>query len=1237
MLHQGKHGLAVFAACLLLANVACAAGWNLAADYSTSANPAGQWSYGYLNGQVFNLYDYQTTLSAQGSQCHGWRIAGDGSWVYTGNISKNLGPGIIDVWGAYLEVGTCKVQGSDDLTSLPGAQWTCPATGQYLYSAKFNGIWWSDGGHSTTVKVTRNATEELANGAITGFIGRSVSNYSDGFGDVRQLAYSGVLDLASGESIQFVGGGAGGYGNTVQLDVSVWPVADCCEISGHVTDEDTHGGIFEATVETSDGLFRVTTDSSGFYHFVVPKGTVTIKVTASNYGAGEATVEATTATISKDFALSSNATLAGMVLGKVSGQGIPGATVTAGSAVTITDYYGNYNLELPGGKYTLTAKAGGYVSAVDDVDIPRGSFTVHDFFLDAATISSVADDFADPLANPCGVWDYGFLDVYGSFTPFDTPGTLTPDTGNGLFKGWHLASGWTAIGALGKNVGNEPTDSWGWYTEVGQVVVLTSNSDLPQGARWTCPSGGQYKVYAEWTSQDTAVRQDFATVKLLRNGDTGSPIHEGTINGFTGREANGYLDRIADSWGTPTEAYFDATVEMNSSETLEFVASAPLTSQGHSCGLSAVIMPTSDLGTVSGTVILSGTSAPLPGARVSTLDGRIGTQTDSQGHYSLDAPAGSQVMAVRHFLCDSQTASVTITAGSTTTQDFQLVAVRAIVEGQVTSAATGEPIIGAVVQSTDGSVRARTGADGSYKLVLPVGTYSLIASKAHFGCQQVDNVVATGVDPIAVNFSLVHYGWDLAADYSLTANPAGQWSYGYLKDGVFNVYNYQTTLNAQGSDCHGWRVDTDASWCYTGNISKNLGPGYIDIWGAWLEIGTCKVQGCDDLVSLPGAQWTCPTAGQYLYWAQFNGIWWYEGGHSTNVKVTRGATQELASGVITGFIGRMINDYSDGFGDVRQLTYGGVLNLEAGDSLQFVGGGEGGYGNTVQLDIAVYAIADCCQVSGRVTDESGAGIAGATVATSDRAFSTTTDGAGYYNIVVPPGRVTLNATAPGYGAGATVFTATAGGILTGRNIVLAGGGTEVPTLVALRSVPDGTAVILTEPVIATAGKATFKSGSIYVEDSTRTMGIKILPGTSAPNVQIGDRVTFAGVINTDANGERCVTGSVAIASTPGAPVRPLGIAGKGLGSFVYGLSVTIWGKVTARTADYLYLDDGSGLLDGTGNTGIRVDLSDIAESGSAPGQSYMLVKGILGKSKVGSTVIPTIFPTSYSAIQGLTP
>ncbi len=303
---------------------------------------------------------------------------------------------------------------------------------------------------------------------------------------------------------------------------------------------------------------------------------------------------------------------------------------------------------------------------------------------------------------------------------------------------------------------------------------------------------------------------------------------------------------------------------------------------------------------------------------------------------------------------------------------------------------------------------------------------------------------------------------------------------------------------------------------------------------------------------MPGAKWTCATAGLYHISARFVGSWWNGGGFSETCKVIRGTT-ELASGVITGFIGRAVNNYTDGFGDVREFTYSDTLDLAVGDALMFVAGGPGAWGHAASIDV---------------------------------------------RISTP---------------------------------------TNIPNLSAIRSLSDGALVTLVDPAIATAAKGTFKSGKIYVEDSSRAMGIEVQLDSSAPDVKIGDRVTFIGTVGRDANNERCITGSVSIASTPGTPVRPLGLPNKSLAGLVYGLSVTVWGKVTARTADYLYLDDGSGLVDSTGNTGIRVNLSDIAASGSAPSQSYILVKGILGKSTVDGNIVPTIYPTSYSVFQGLTP
>ncbi|MGC8861847.1 MAG: right-handed parallel beta-helix repeat-containing protein, partial [Armatimonadota bacterium] len=159
------------------------------------------------------------------------------------------------------------------------------------------------------------------------------------------------------------------------------------------------------------------------------------------------------------------------------------------------------------------------------------------------------------------------------------------------------------------------------------------------------------------------------------------------------------------------------------------------------------------------------------------------------------------------------------------------------------------------------------------------------------------------------------------------------------------------------------------------------------------------------------------------------------------------------------------------------------------------------------------------------------------------------------------------------------------------------GGTEYASLVDVKSLTPGSAVRITEPKIVTASSATFADGSYYVEEPNRVSGLKVKPEvTGLPSVIPGDAITMLGVVRVDANGETYL-GLHDITKSVGTALKPIGTSGVGAaysrlaGS---GILVRTWGLVTKVTSNYIYVDDGTGYDDGSGNgKGIRIVISGL--------------------------------------------
>jgi hypothetical protein len=138
-------------------------------------------------------------------------------------------------------------------------------------------------------------------------------------------------------------------------------------------------------------------------------------------------------------------------------------------------------------------------------------------------------------------------------------------------------------------------------------------------------------------------------------------------------------------------------------------------------------------GTATGTVT-SAAGAVIVGAVVSDNTGASGT-TNGSGVYSLAGlAAGSHTLTVAASGFVSQSRSVTVTAGSTTTADFVLAPSQntGSATGTVTSASDGSVVTGAVV-SDGGGARATTDGSGVYTINgLVPGSHSLTAAAGGF-------------------------------------------------------------------------------------------------------------------------------------------------------------------------------------------------------------------------------------------------------------------------------------------------------------------------------------------------------------------------------------------------------------------------------------------------------------------------------------------------------------------------
>lgn len=130
-------------------------------------------------------------------------------------------------------------------------------------------------------------------------------------------------------------------------------------------------------------------------------------------------------------------------------------------------------------------------------------------------------------------------------------------------------------------------------------------------------------------------------------------------------------------------------------------------------------------------------------------------------------------------------------------------------------------------------------------------------------------------------------------------------------------------------------------------------------------------------------------------------------------------------------------------------------------------------------------------------------------------------------------------------------------------------------------------------------------GYYYIQEASRINGIRIIDSGMASYLNPGDTVTIYDGDLTTVDGERAINPYYTEQGSSVTPPAALGLVNKALGGGNYnvyapgpvggfglnnvGLLVRVWGKVTAAGDGFYYIDDGSALNDGSGNTGVRVE------------------------------------------------
>ena len=189
---------------------------------------------------------------------------------------------------------------------------------------------------------------------------------------------------------------------------------------------------------------------------------------------------------------------------------------------------------------------------------------------------------------------------------------------------------------------------------------------------------------------------------------------------------------------------------------------------------------------------------------------------------------------------------------------------------------------------------------------------------------------------------------------------------------------------------------------------------------------------------------------------------------------------------------------------------------------------------------------------------------------------------------------------------------------------------EVPTLSA-GAIKQGAAIGLQMKTGDTVATMAYPNsyGFLYVEEADRSSGIRIEPMDESLFVNVGDTISFQGVLAVRNKAEAVLAGATVQGQQPGNPLNPLYMNNKELGGIKagyqpavlpgigvnnIGLYVTVMGKLTEYSADatglFFRLDDGSTIANLGAATVKGVKVRGIPMSGDV-GNSWLKASGIL--------------------------
>ncbi len=243
---------------------------------------------------------------------------------------------------------------------------------------------------------------------------------------------------------------------------------------------------------------------------------------------------------------------------------------------------------------------------------------------------------------------------------------------------------------------------------------------------------------------------------------------------------------------------------------------------------------------VEGHVYDSYDNSPIPWATVTVLETNETIEVNDEGYFKIPLDPGNYTLLIQAWGYESQTLSVEVVSGNGT------------IAGTVQDYVTGDPIAGALINISNGSMSwvTYTNSSGAFSVEVPAGTYEVFAGASGYVNQTKE--VSVAEDEVAlVSFTLVKesdlatlYGWVKDAS---TGDPVDGATVRLVEAGLETVTgadgyyeftnvlpgNYTLEINASGYEPYTQLVELGPGAVVENNVSltPSAAPGGVAIVG----------------------------------------------------------------------------------------------------------------------------------------------------------------------------------------------------------------------------------------------------------------------------------------------------------------------------------------------------------------------------------------------------------------------